>query len=139
MFFKNTLIRIIIVFLSAAGYAYADMPESSMLDSEEIYHIITSGETEYNIYDIRNDVDYLVLHIAGSLHIPMRDFEKRIAEIPRDKLAILVSRNPAEAGAARRILLDRGYSRDLIKIFSENIDIWAGKGYPLESDIVFGC
>lgn len=40
------------------------------------------------IIDARSASDYKSSHIAGSINIPLEETEKRMGEIPRDKMAI---------------------------------------------------
>lgn len=40
------------------------------------------------IVDVRSADDYVAEHIAGSVHIPLREIPRRFRELPRDALLV---------------------------------------------------
>ena len=123
--------------LLTASYSHAagETPEPGKMTAADIHAMMESGNPDYIIYDMRDNFDYVLEHIPGSVNLPLRMIERRITEISEEKLLILIFRDAGEAGRAWKFLTDNGYDPDRIKIFDEGMEQWTNAGYPVEDSI----
>jgi rhodanese-related sulfurtransferase len=53
--------------------------------SPEDLHAQLAGRNPPTVIDVRGEDAYRAGHIAGAVHLPGDELERRLAEIPRDK------------------------------------------------------
>ncbi|MCL4378458.1 MAG: rhodanese-like domain-containing protein [Actinobacteria bacterium] len=100
------------------------------LSVDEVYKIVKNNE-DYLIIDVRSIDEYKDGHIKGAVSIPVSDFEKRIAEIPKDKPIIVYCNGSGcnRSITAAKILVKYGFKK-VYNIGGTGINEWKDKGYP---------
>ena len=83
------------------------------------------------VLDVRDHNDFRQGHITGSLNIPLRDLERRLAEMDayRDKPVIVVCKMGQSAGTAVRQLREKGFA--LVFKLGGGITEWTASNLPL--------
>ncbi|UCB45949.1 MAG: rhodanese-like domain-containing protein [Spirochaetota bacterium] len=84
---------------------YIAMPESLL------YKLINK-DTDFIIYDVRAPESFKRGHISGAVNIPWEKWDALSidADIPKDKIVVLVSEDGEESFSALKYLLEKGYS-----------------------------
>jgi rhodanese-related sulfurtransferase len=58
------------------------------IDNKKIHQWISENR-EFIFLDVRRDEEREICHLGG-LHIPLHELEKRFAEIPRNKMPVII-------------------------------------------------
>lgn len=66
---------------------YAKLEDVPRISVSETQRRRERGEPTV-IVDVRSAADYAAGHIAGSVHIPLREIPRRFNELPRDALLV---------------------------------------------------
>jgi adenylyltransferase/sulfurtransferase len=74
-----------------------------LISALELHHALKEGQN-FEIIDIREPYEHAVANI-GALHIPMGEICDRVAEIPKDKNAVIMCRSGKRAEAVANLLL----------------------------------
>lgn len=82
----------------------SNIPE---IDVNEAKSRIEAGSV---LVDVREQNEYDQEHIAGSLLIPLSEFEARFEELPKDKELVMQCRSGARSGQATEFLNAQGYN-----------------------------
>ncbi|MDF2614744.1 MAG: Multidomain redox protein (FAD)-dependent oxidoreductase [Clostridia bacterium] len=61
------------------------------------------------ILDIREDIEYDLSHISGSIHIPLGTLRERLGELPKDKTLITTCMVGLRGYVAARMLMQHGF------------------------------
>jgi rhodanese-related sulfurtransferase/DNA-binding transcriptional ArsR family regulator len=83
------------------------------------------------VLDVRPPSEYAAGHIAGAISVPLRDLEKRLAELPRGRRFVAYCRGPycVLAAEAVRLLRKRGVEAVRLK---QGYPEWRDAGLPVE-------
>ena len=117
------------------GYAvesdvsYPDTGVPSM-SGADLRAMIDAGKAPF-ILDIRDNVDFSVGNIPGSVNIALDDMDTRWEEIPADRNVVLLDRHGKQVRTAARYLSYRGLD-NLRTLENGFIDGWKELGYPVE-------
>jgi glyoxylase-like metal-dependent hydrolase (beta-lactamase superfamily II)/rhodanese-related sulfurtransferase len=84
------------------------------------------------VLDVREPVEWDEAHIAGAVHIPMREVAGRLAELPRNRPIALVCRGGARSSLVGSMLLGRGFT-DLVNVWG-GMGAWHQAGLPVTQD-----
>jgi len=92
-----------------------------------------AGSGSITVIDVRPEEEYRSGHIPGSVSIPLKDLEDRIAEIPRDAEIVAYCRGPycVMAIQAVELLRKKGYHATHLE---EGIPEWRALGLPIEKE-----
>ena len=84
------------------------------------------------VLDVREEADYAAGHLPRARHIPLKDLDKRIAEIAKykDKPVIVTCRGGPRAGAACRLLKRSGFAT--VYQLKGGVAAWEQASLPLE-------
>jgi len=101
-------------------------------EAYEHYFVLFNGESLW--IDLRDAPIYKERHIKGAINIPAHELKNKLDKIPNDKHLILYCEGEdcdlAQVGA--KILIENGYKRGRIRVFSGGIAQWQAAGYPTD-------
>ena len=80
----------------------------------------------------RDEVATLAFDVAGVINIPMSEFERRHAELPHDRLLVLVCATGERSLKAAYFLMYRGYTQ--VANLEGGLAQWVRKGFPVKGD-----
>jgi rhodanese-related sulfurtransferase len=83
-----------------------------------------------NVLDVREPVEWQHGHIAGALHIPLRDLPARLAEVPEGQ-TLVVCRVGSRSARAVAYLSQLGH--DVVNLDGGMVD-WFMAGRPIVSE-----
>ncbi len=112
----------------ASGLPMADLPNVAAPD----LHRRLQADRRLVVLDVREPFEWDEGHVAGALHIPMRDVAARVAEIPRDRPIALVCRGGPRSSLVGSLLLARGFT-NLTNVWG-GMTGWMEAGLPLAED-----
>ena len=87
-------------------------------------------EGAVTVLDVRPTEEYRAGHIPGALSIPLKELERRLSDLPRDRDVVAYCRGPycVLAVEAVEILRSRGFSAFRLE---ENVQDWREEGLPV--------
>ena len=104
----------------------------SDINSEEYRQQFASGDTgEYQLIDVREEVEHAEAHIPGTVNIPLSEFMERVDEISEDAPVLLVCNTGVRSAQAAGFLVSMGY--DQVYNLDEGTKGWMKKGYAVDS------
>jgi hydroxyacylglutathione hydrolase len=86
-------------------------------------------EPDLVVLDVREPAEWTDGHMPGARHIPMRQVEARLAEIPRDRRVALTCAGGTRSSLVASLLLARGFT-DLVNVWG-GMNGWAQAGLPI--------
>jgi len=81
----------------------------------------------------RDEIDGLAFDVADLVVMPMSEFERRCAELPRDRDLVMVCRVGERSLKATYFLMYQGYTR--VANMEGGIVKWARKGFPVKGNL----
>jgi glyoxylase-like metal-dependent hydrolase (beta-lactamase superfamily II)/rhodanese-related sulfurtransferase len=114
--------------VGAAGRPVAELPN---VTAPELARRLQAG-ADLVVLDVREPVEWEEGHIAGALHIPMREVAGRVGELPRDRPIALVCRGGPRSSLVGSLLLGRGFTR-LTNVWG-GMTGWLEAGLPVADD-----
>ncbi len=114
--------------VKAAGLPVAELPN---VTAPELHRWLQS-ERELVVLDVREPFEWEEGHVAGAVHIPMREVPDRAGELPRDRPIALVCRGGPRSSLVGSLLLGRGFTR-LTNVWG-GMTGWMEAGLPLAED-----
>jgi rhodanese-related sulfurtransferase len=96
--------------------------EASGSDSQEV------GTKEPLILDVREDWEFKLCHLPGSLHIPMREIPSRLQELDRTRPVVCLCHHGMRSMQVAMFLEHHGI--DEVYNLSGGIDAWARQVDP---------
>jgi rhodanese-related sulfurtransferase len=100
----------------------------SSLSPEEVAEKLRERPEEYSLLDVREPDEREVAVIEPSLHVPMNDVPRRLAEIPKDKKLIVYCHHGTRSMMVAGYLQGAGY--DSVANLDGGIDAWSRKVDP---------
>lgn len=90
---------------------------------------------EVVVIDVRPEEEYRVGHLPYARSMPLDELERRLAELPADKMVVAYCRGPfcLMSGEAATLLRQRGFSAQKI---SDGVPEWLAAGLPLETETI---
>jgi ArsR family transcriptional regulator len=87
-------------------------------------------EGAVTVLDVRPTEEYLAGHIPGALSIPLKELERRLSDLPRDRDVVAYCRGPycVLAVEAVEFLRSRGFSAFRLE---ESVQDWRAEGLPV--------
>lgn len=67
-------------------------------------------EKDLTILDVTEEMERMVFHIPGSVHIPLGQLRQRMSELPKDRLIVIYCAIGVRSYNAARILMQNGFS-----------------------------
>jgi rhodanese-related sulfurtransferase len=97
--------------------------------SREVKAMLDKNKNIY-LLDVRTPQEYSQGNIAGSILIPIDEFENRSREVPKNKTIIVYCAVGSRSKSAAAFLDQQGY-RDVINM-SDGIVGWYRNGFPVK-------
>ncbi|MGE5094321.1 MAG: rhodanese-like domain-containing protein [Betaproteobacteria bacterium] len=96
----------------------------------EATRLMNQGTTV--VIDVRDEKEYAAGHLPRARHIPLKDLDKRIAELAKykEKPVIVTCRTGPRAGSACRALKRAGFSN--VYLLKGGVNAWQQASLPLE-------
>ena len=117
-----------------AGYVPSSAVQSSGLPVGTLANVTPqelaqrlAHERDLVVLDVREPAEWTDGHVAGALHVPMRQVAARLGEIPRDRPVALTCAGGARSSLVGSMLLARGYT-DLL-------NVWGGMSGWMQADL----
>lgn len=104
----------------------ATLPEIPEIEPEAAAASLADGAV---ILDVREPDEWDAGHIAGALHIPLRELALREGELPRDRRLIAVCRSGSRSAHVTAALRRAGYD---IENLAGGMKAWVQAGLPIE-------
>lgn len=100
------------------------------IDHRRLLKRVHAGEV--TVLDVRPVEEYRAAHIAGALSVPLRELEKRLGSLPRDREIVAYCRGPycVLAPEAVKVLRARGYDATAL---GDGVAEWRARGLPVVS------
>lgn len=102
-------------------------PNFRNVDAAEANQML-SGEKSPFLLDVRSDPEFRQAHIQGAQLIPLGNLAQKMADLPKDRVILVVCRSGGRSSAAARELAAAGY--DVINMRG-GMDEWQGAGLPI--------
>jgi len=101
------------------------------IDAQELVARLNGGDPLV-VVDVRPAEEYAAAHIPGAVSIPLPELERRLRELPRDRMIVAYCRGPycAFAPEAVRMLREHGYAAGHLR---EGLPEWAAAGNRITS------
>jgi membrane protein DedA with SNARE-associated domain/rhodanese-related sulfurtransferase len=100
---------------------------------DELYRLIDQ-DMKPVIVDVRSPTGVSMdpRRIPGALHVPVREVDRHVKHLPRDREIILYCNCPNEASAAQvaKLLMNSGFSK--VRPLHGGLDAWIAAGYPVD-------
>ncbi len=112
----------------ASGLPVAELPQ---VTAPELARRLPA-ERDLVVLDVREPFEWEEGHIAGAVHIPMREVPDRVAELPKDRPIALVCRGGPRSSLVGSLLLARGLTR-LTNVWG-GMTGWMEAGLPVAED-----
>ncbi len=106
----------------------ADRQGLEPLDREELLNKVRDGAV--TVLDVRPAEEYRAGHIPGALSIPLKELERRLSDLPRDREIVAYCRGPycVLAVEAVELLRARGFSAFRLE---QGVQDWRAEGLPV--------
>jgi rhodanese-related sulfurtransferase len=100
------------------------------MDRDALIKAVRRGEVL--VLDVRPREEYEAGHIQGAVSIPLKELEKRLAELPKSQSIAAYCRGPycMFAVKAAEVLRRKGYDAVVLK---DSVQDWKAMGYSIES------
>ncbi len=125
-------------FSRAFGACSEDLPpEPPSIDMEETYSLFLAGGTVLFL-DVRDPGQFSSGHIRGAINLPATQVEARLGRLPKDHKIVVYGQSTstgdpcAESRSTGRLLLENGFSENLVAVFADGYESWVRGGYPSE-------
>lgn len=121
---RPVFIGLAVLLISGCGEEGGGKP----ISAEELLDRLNAGNVPL-VLDVRSAGEFETIHIAGAQNIPLYLLEERFAELPGpDEEVVLVDQKGGRSRAARRILLDAGFTN--VRILEGHMFQWVMNKYP---------
>ena len=88
----------------------------SFIEADELDKYLQSGDEDYTVLDVTEEMERMVFSIPGSYHIPLGQIHERLKELDRKKLIIIYCAIGVRAYNAARVLMQNGFGN--VKVLS---------------------
>ena len=109
--------------------ARVELPQAREVCPTATRRLIAEGALLVDVRE-RAEVESLAFYVPELVVIPLSEFERRFAELPRDRELVLVCRVGERSLKATYFLMYQGYTR--VSNMSGGIVKWARKGFPVK-------
>ncbi|MFD6393150.1 rhodanese-like domain-containing protein [Nocardia sp. NPDC060259] len=103
------------------------MDDGFDIDVTDLKAMLDSSEP-VTILDVRSPMEFDIAHLEGSLLIPMQELPTRLAELPKEKLIIVLCHHGGRS--ARAVAFLRSQSFDNTRNLAGGIDAWSAEIDP---------
>lgn len=108
--------------------ARVDLPQAREVCPTTTRRLIGEGALLVDVRE-RAEVAQLALDVPDIVVMPLSEFERRFAELPRDRELVMVCQSGPRSLKATYFLMYQGYTR--VANMGGGINKWASKGFPI--------
>ena len=122
--------RIIIsgmIMLACASFAIASGYRN--IRSSDVKSLLAKNKNAF-LLDVRTPDEYRQAHLRGAVLIPVNEVERRLAEVPRNRVVVVYCAVGSRSGMAAALLAGKGYGE--VYNVSDGIVGWYRNGFPIE-------
>jgi len=98
------------------------------VDREQLLAKVRDGAV--TVLDVRPPEEYRAGHLAGALSIPLKELERRLSELPRDREIVAYCRGPYCVLAVEAVELLRAHGLNAVRLEDGVLD-WRARGYDI--------
>jgi len=80
----------------------------------------------WQLVDVREAREFATGHIKMALNRPMGELENNLAQISKDKDIVLIDLNGTRSESAWRLLVEKGYDQNKVKVLTGGMLQWRG-------------
>lgn len=124
------LVSLLLVLVSALIWVESSKG-GKKVTCNEMTRLVNSGEAV--MLDVRDSKDFKAGHVTGALNIPHAKLGERADELKKyqDKTIVIIDKMGQHAGAAGKLLTDRGYTT--VRLQGGMME-WLGQSLPTTKD-----
>ncbi len=119
---------VLLAVLPAVLPAYADAAVSSNLTAGEAFNLVDESSDLF-LLDVRTREEYQQAHLEGAHLIPIDQFARRLAEVPKNRPVLVYCAVGSRSAQVVNYLARQGYS-EVYNLYG-GIYSWQQKGYPV--------
>lgn len=108
---------------------YEDPDGLEAVDADTLHRRLREGEVV--ALDVRPPEEYAAGHIPGAVSLPVEELERRLEELPRDRVIVAYCRGPYCLFSHRAVEKLRSHGFDAHRM-DEGVIEWEGRGYSLD-------
>lgn len=117
---------------SAMEYYFRTIPQHwNLVDSTEMVEIITKGDQQVLILDVRQPEEYKEGHIPGAINLPVRELPVRVKELPANLELPIITVCHSGARSAYAAMFLRGYGYSHVRSLDLGMHRWKELGLPI--------
>jgi rhodanese-related sulfurtransferase len=105
-----------------------DLPQAREVCPTTTRRLIGEGALLVDVRE-RAEVAQVAFDVPDLVVVPLSEFERRFAELPRDRELVMVCQSGPRSLKATYFLMYQGYTR--VANMEGGINKWAGKGFPI--------
>lgn len=98
------------------------------VDRERLLEQVREGAV--TVLDVRPAEEYVAGHIPGAISVPLKDLERRLAELPTDRAIVAYCRGPYCVLAMEAVELLRARGFDAVRL-EDGVPDWRARGYAV--------
>ena len=123
---KKVVLVVLVLMAAVATHVWAAEKDISARDAKVLI------DTNKNIYllDVRTPQEYSQARLAGSILIPINEFEGRIREVPKNKPIVVYCAVGSRSKPVANFLTKQGY-KDVYNM-TDGIVGWYRNGFPIQ-------
>lgn len=105
--------------------AQSAIPATANVSIGDLDAAITANKG-WQLVDVREAREFATGHIKMALNRPMGDLENNLAQISKDKDIVLIDLNGTRSESAWRLLVEKGYDQNKVKVLTGGMLQWRG-------------
>jgi rhodanese-related sulfurtransferase len=120
------VVLVLLMMVTIATQVWAAEKNISARDAKELL------DTNKNIYllDVRTTQEYTQGRLAGSVLIPIGEFERRVREVPKNKTIVVYCAVGSRSKSVAGFLAQQGYKE--VYNMTDGIVGWYRNGFPIQ-------
>jgi rhodanese-related sulfurtransferase len=121
--------RVILVLVLLVTMSVQVWAAEKNVDSQEVKKLLETNKNTYLI-DVRTPQEYSQGRLPGAVLIPISEFERHVAKIPRNKTIVVYCTVGARSKPVARYLSQLGYKEVLN--MTDGLAGWSRNGFPVQ-------
>ena len=105
--------------------AQSAIPATANISMGDLEAAITANKG-WQLVDVREAREFATGHIKMALNRPMGDLENNLAQISKDQDIVLIDLNGTRSESAWRLLVEKGYDQNKVKVLTGGMLQWRG-------------
>jgi rhodanese-related sulfurtransferase len=120
------VLMVLLMMVTLAGQVWA---AEKNVDSREVKKLLETSKNTYLI-DVRTPQEYSQGRLPGATLIPISEFERHVAKVPRNKTIVVYCTVGARSKPVARYLSQLGY-KDVLNM-TDGLAGWSQNGFPVQ-------